>query len=268
MYTSQENFVDKLAYQRTTRKFSAPDFSGRASVDTVMGTRGLSTAFGAMKLDAELSRFRLAQFGAATLGALQLAGQGPGGVNYEARFEKNVVESAASLKHHVTYSAYTLAGDVDVTPRFVLAGVAGRFDFSDDNRRSLLRAKAIYVLSETWGVSAYAKTRATSNSRPHGTNYFSPDDFRDYLAGLRIRQRVGSLHGVASAYVEAGRQNVDGVRSPVQGWQVRLEAFPSKPWYYDLSFGRQTSAEGALSQAGNGANYAYRTAKAAVVWPL
>lgn len=267
-YLSDENFVDRIGYRKMTRKFSAPAFSTRANVDTLFAAKSLPSTYGTMKAEGEVTRFRTGEYGALTLGALQLSGQIPAGVNYEARFEKNVVESAASLQNRVTYSAYTVAADYEVTPRFVLAGLAGRFNFSDDNERSLVRAKAIYVLSEKFGVSTYARARGYSNSLPNGLNYFSPEDFQEYLAGLRVRKRIGSLRGVASTYIEAGRQKANGISTPAHGWQVRFESFQNKPWYYDLSIGRQTNAEGNGGPTAIGDRYAYRYAKASVVWPL
>jgi hypothetical protein len=268
VYLSDENFVDRLGYRKMTRKFSAPGFSTRANVDTLFAAKSLPAAYGTMKAEGEVTRFRTGQYGALTLGALQLAGTIPSGVNYEARFEKNIVESAASLANSVTYNAYTVAADYEVTPRFVLAGLAGRFNFSDDNQRSLVRAKAIYVLSEEYGVSAYVRARGFSDSRPNGLNYFSAEDLQEYQGGVRVRKRVGALRGVASAYVEAGRQKANGFTTPVNGWQIRFESFQNKPWYYDLSIGRQSNADGGAGPLIAGDRYAYRYAKASVVWPL
>lgn len=264
LYTSSENFTDKFAYRRRQLDYSGPAFAADGSADTVLA----SHAFGALQADAELTRAKVSSFGSRTLGALQVSGQVPGALNLEARFEKDLVESAPSLKQGITYSAYTLAADKEITPRFVVAGVAGRLDFSDNNKRDLLRLKVTYVVLEELGLSVYAKGRHYTDSRPGGLLYFSPDGFNDYLGGVRLRRRVGELGGMFSAYLEAGRQKANGVTSPVRGWQVRMESFPNKPWHYDFAIGLQTSADAGGSLPGAQGDYRYRYARAAVVYPF
>lgn len=263
-YTSTENFTDKLAYRHRRLDYKGPGFATDGSASTLMASK----SFGPVKADAELTRARVDSFGSRTLGAFQLAGQLPAAVNLEARFEKDLVESAPSLKQGITYSAYTLAADKEFTPRFVVAGVAGRLNFSDDNRRNLFRLKATYVLIEDLGLSIYAKARHYSDSRPGGLLYFSPADFDDYLGGVRIRRRVGELRGMFSAYVEAGRQKANGVSSPVRGWQVRMEGFPNRPWHYDVAVGLQTSADAGASLPSANGNYQYKYLRASMVYPF
>lgn len=263
-YTSTENFIDKLAYRHRELDYKGPGFATDGSADTVMGSK----MFGAVRADAELTRARVDSFGSRTLGALQLAGQLPAAVNLEARFEKDLVESAPSLKQGVTYSAYTLAADKEFTPRFVVAGLAGRFNYSDNNERDLFRLKATYVVAEDLGLSIYARGRHYSDSRPGSLLYFSPADFDDYLGGVRIRRRVGELRGVFSAFVEAGRQKANGVTSPVRGWQLRMESFPNKPWHYDVAVGLQTSAEAGATLPALSGDYQYKYARASVVYPF
>lgn len=265
-YTSKENVYDRLAYRKDLKDYSGTGFSTRAYGDTLFAARQFSTGSGMFKTEGEISRVRVGSYGLHTLGAVQISGTIPGAVNYEARFEKNLVESVASLARGVTYSAYTLAADYEVTPRFVLAGVAGRFNFSDGNDRPLARAKAIYVVSEDLGLSVYASGRRYSDSQPYTGNYFSPDEYQDYRGGLKVRRRVGALNGMLSANFEAGQQNVDGAKSPVRAWEVRLESFPNRPWRYDLSLGLSTSA--GVSTNLTGRDYEYRYARASVVWPF
>ncbi len=263
-YTSTDNFTDKLAYRHRKLDYSGPGFGTDGSSDSLLASK----TFGAIKADAELTRARVDSFGSRTLGAFQLAGQLSGAVNLEARFEKDLVESAPSLKQGVTYSAYTLAADKEITPRFVVAGVMGRLDFSDQNKRDLFRLKATYVVLEDIGLSVYAKARHYSDSRPGGLLYFSPADFDDYLAGVRIRRRVGELRGMFSAYVEAGRQKANGVSSPTRGWQVRMEGFPNRPWHYDVAVGLQTSADAGASLPSANGNYQYKYVRASMVYPF
>ena len=263
-YTSAGNFVDKLAYRHARLDYEGPAFATDGSADTVQASK----LFGGVRADGEITRARVDSFGSRTLGAFQLAGALPGAVNLEARFEKDLVESAPSLVQGLTYSAYTLAADKEITPRFVLAGLAGRMNFSDHNKRDLFRLKGTYVVQEDLGLSVYARARHYSDSQAGSLLYFSPDSYNEYLGGLRIRRRVGELRGMVSAFIEAGRQKANGVSAPVRGWQVRLEAFPDKPWHYDFAIGLQTSAEGGTSQPLVPGDYQYKYVRASVVYPF
>ena len=263
-YTSADNFTDKIAYRRRQMDYQGPGFATEGSADTLLA----STSLGAVKAEGEITRARVASFGSTTLGAFQLSGQLPGAVNLEARIEKDLVESAPSLKQGITYAAYTLAADKEITPRFVVAGMAGRLDYSNNNQRNLFRAKALYVVREEMGLSVYARARHYSDSAPGGLLYFSPDSFNDYLGGIQIRRRVGQLGGMVSGYVEAGRQQVNGVSSPARGWQVRLESFPNKPWHYDLAIGSLSTAEAGASLPNANGDYQYRYVRAALVYPF
>lgn len=263
LYTSEENFYDRLGYKRSSVSYAAPGFDMHGDSDTVLGAMSLSSPLGPVKGEATLTSLRLPAWGTTTTGSMQISGQPAQAVNYEVRAEKNIVDSVNSLNNRVAYSAQTLAVDYQFTPLFNVAGVMGRLNFSDQNRRALWKAKATYVISEEHGIRTYLKAVRYANSLPYTGNYFSPENFRDYQAGLGFRRRLSMLHGVLSGYAEAGSQTADGVNNPVHGEQLRLEAFPNRPWYYDLAIGVQTSAG-----TGGGANYEYRYAKAAVVWPF
>lgn len=263
-HTLTDNVTDKLAYRHRQLDYTGPGFATEGSADTLLASK----SFGALRADGEITRARVDSFGSRTLGAFQLSGLVPGAVNLEARFEKDLVESAPGLNQGITYSAYTLAADKEITPRFVVAGLAGRLDYSNDNQRDLFRLKAIYVVREEMGLSVYAKARHYADSHPGGLLYFSPDSFDDYLGGIQLRRRVAQLGGRFSAYIEAGRQRVDGVSSPARGWQVRLESFPNKPWHYDLAIGRQSSADAGASLPGANGNYQYEYVRAALVYPF
>lgn len=263
-YTGTDNFADKLAYRHRKMDYRGPGFAASGSAETLLGSK----SFGAVRADGEITRAQVDASGSHTLGVFQLSGQLPGALNLEARFEKDLVESAPGLGQGITYSAYTLAADKEITPRFVVAGLAGRLDYSNNNQRDLFRLKAIYVVREELGLSVYAKARHYSDSAPGALLYFSPDSFNDYLGGLQLRRRVGALRGMFSAYVEAGRQQVNGVASPARGWQVRLESFPDRPWHYDVAIGSVSSSEAGASLPGADGDFQYRYVRAALVYPF
>lgn len=262
-YTSDENFYDRIGYKRSSIDFAASGFSIHANSDSVFGAKSFSMPVGLVKIDATLTSLKLRTWGSTTTGSMQISGQAGQAMNYEIRSEKNIVDSLNSLVNQVIYSAQTLAIDYQFTPRLNIAGVLVRLNFSDQNRRSLWKAKATYVLSEEFGIRTYLKATRHTNSLPYTGNYFSPDEFRDYQAGLGFRRRLSALRGVLSGYAEAGSQSADGMNTPIHGEQLRLEAFPNRPWYYDLSIGIQTS-----TGTSGGSNYEYRYAKASLVWPL
>lgn len=262
LYTSEENFYDRIVYKRSSLDFAAAGFSMRGNSDSVFGAKTFASPLGPVKGEVALTSLRLPNW-ETTTGSVQISGQPAQAVNYEIRAEKSIVESVNSLNNQVTYSAQTLALDYQITPRLNVAGVLGRLNFSDQNKRALLKAKASYVLSEEYGIRTYLKTVRHTNSLPYTGNYFSPDNFRDYLVGIGFRRHLAVLRGVLSGYAETGSQAADGVNTPVHGAQIRLEAFPNRPWHYDLSLGVQTSAG-----TGGGSNYEYRYAKAALVWPF
>lgn len=263
IYTSEENFYDRIGYKRSAVNFVAPGFSMHGNSDSVFGAKIFSSPQGLIKGEAVLTSLSLPTWGGATIGSIQISGQPTQAVNYEIRSEKNIVDSVNSLIKRVTFSAQTLAADYQFTPGLNIAGVLGSLNFSDQNRRALWKAKATYVLSEEYGIRTYLKVTRHTNSLPHTGNYFSPDNFRDYQAGVGFRRRLSMFRGVLSGYAEAGSQAADGVSTPVHGEQIRLEAFPNRPWHYDFSIGVQTSAG-----TGGGSNYVYRYAKGALVWPF
>ena len=262
VYTSGENFYERVGFSRSSLHFAAPGFSMHGNSTAINIASIMKLQSSPIKGEAELTSLELPGW-ATTTGSLQISGQAAQTVNYEVRAEKNYVDSVNSLSRHVTYDAMTFAADYEITPRLNVAGVLGSLSFSDRNRRALLKAKASYVLSEELGIRTYLKLSRHSNTLPYTGNYFSPDKFHDYQVGLGFRRRLSALRGVLSGYVERGSQSADGVSTPVHGEQLRLEAFPNRPWHFDLAAGIQTSAG-----TGGGTNYEYRYARASVVWPF
>ena len=262
IYTNEENFYERIGFKRTSLDFAAPGFSMHGNSTGINGATILKSPLGPIKGEAELASLEMPGW-TTTTGSLQISGQTAQSVNYEVRAEKNFVDSVNSLSRRVTYDARTFAADYEITPRLNVAGVLGSLSFSDRNRRTLLKAKASYVLSEDLGIRTYLKLSRHSNTLPHTGNYFSPDNFHDQQLGLGFRRQLSVLRGVLSGYAERGAQNTDGVSTPVHGEQLRLEAFPNRPWHYDLAVGIQTSAG-----TGGGSNYEYRYARASVIWPF
>jgi len=261
-YMSDENFYDRIGYKHSSMNFSAPGLSMHGNSDSLFGGKAFSSPIGPINGEFELGKINLPA-NVRTIGSVQVSGQPTRAVNYEVRDERNIVESFNGLNNRVTYSSRTFAIDYQFTPLINIAGVLGQLNFSDQNKRMLWKAKATYVLSEEKGIRTYFKSTRYSNSVPYTGNYFSPASFQDYQIGFGFRRRLSILRGVLSGYAEAGSQSADSVNSPIHGEQIKLEAFPNRPWHYDVSIGIQTSAG-----TSGGANYEYRYAKASVVWPF
>lgn len=262
-YTSDESFYDRIGYQRSFADFAAPGFNMHGISNSVLGAKSFASPVGQLKGEANLTNLTLQTWETATTGSMQISGQAVQVVNYEIRFEKNIVDSVNSLTNRVTFFAQTLAVDYQTTPRLNFAVVLGHLNYSDQNVRSLWKTKVSYVLSEEYGLRTYLKFARHANSRPYTGNYFSPDSLRDYQGGLGFRRRLSMLRGVLSGYAETGSQTADSVSTPIHGEQLRLEAFPNRPWHYDFSTGVQTSAG-----TGGGTNYKYRYINASLVWPF
>jgi len=262
VYTSKENFYERVGFRRSSLHFAAPGFSMHGNSTFINIASIMKSQLGPIKGEAELASLELPGWNTIT-GSLQISGQATQSIDYEVRAEKNYVDSVNSLSNRITYDAMTFAADYEITPRLNVAGVLGSLSFSDRNRRTLLKARASYVLSEELGIRTYLKLVRHTNTLPYTGNYFSPDNFHDRQLGLGFRQRLSVLRGVLSGYAERGSQSADGVLTPIHGEQLRLEAFPNRPWHFDLAAGIQTSAG-----TGGGSNYEYRYARASIVWPF
>lgn len=259
LYLNADNNVDRIAYRHSETHYSTPGFSTHGEGDSLFGARAFE--FGHTEVSGELTRQRLDVSDDKWLGFVQAAAHPTEPVNVEARFERNLVDSRASLEQGITYDALTLAADYQFTDRFNLAGVVGQLDFSDGNERPLYRAKANFLVSETYGLSMYVRGRQYSNSDPYNGNYFAPEDFRDWLAGFGMRRRLPWVRGTLSANIDWGRQDADGEVSPARTWLVRLESFRGPRWTYALTTGFSATAG-----AGGGDDYEYRYTSASVTW--
>lgn len=254
---SDRNAVDRIGYRHSELEYSSPGFHATGSGDSLFAARRI----GAVDVGGELTQSRLDNGQGEWLGWAQISSLPGPASNVELRYEKNWIESSNALTSGVTYSMLSAAGDYQLTPRWNVAGVLGRLDFSDGNDRSLYRVKSSWVLSEQYGVSAYARARTYSDSEPYGGFYFAPERFHDYLAGIGLRRRLPIVRGTLSAQIDWGRQVVDGEASPAHTWNVRLESWAGMRWSYAIAAGYSTAAG-----VGGGENYRYRYASASLTW--
>jgi hypothetical protein len=261
--TSPDDDYDKFGIRHGMYQFSAPGFSLHGNADVFFGARTLELDSGRkIKAEAELGQIRLSDEKSHAIGAAQISADLQG-VNYELRFERNIVDSENSLRNGVTYNATTVALDYPVSERLNVAGVLGWIDFSDNNNRPLGRMKLSYVVSEEQGLAAYVRGRLYRDSNAYSGNYFSPEHYAEYLLGASVRRRIPALRGVLSAYAEYGQERVDGSNSSVYAWQIRYQSVIQQPLRMDVSVGRQTTAG-----TGGGPGYRYQYARADFIIPF
>ena len=255
-----DNFIDRIGYRHSEGHYSADGFGVHSNADSLFGNFRMNDS---KKVDVggELTRAHIDNGENRWLGWGQVSAQPTTLSNIELRYEKNWVDSQNALDSGVAYDALTLAGDYQFSDRFNLAAVVGHLSFSDDNERPLYRAKATYLLSEDYGVSTYVRYRKYSNSDPYGGNYFSPEDFHDWLAGFGMRRRLPFVRGTFIGAIDWGRQNADGVAAPAHTWQVRLESWIGQRFTYALSTGFNATAG-----VSGGTDYEYRYTSISASW--
>lgn len=257
LYVNDANPSDRFGYRRTEIHYSAPGFAVHGSSNSLFANKLLSESTRS-ELSGELTHSALDNGQDKWLGWTQYTAKPSAATNAEVRYEKNWIDSRNGIEEGITYAALTAAGDWDVLPRVNLAGVIGRLDFSDGNRRPLYRAKANLLLSETYGVSLYVRGRKYSNSDPYTGNYFSPESYREYLGGISLRRRLPVVRGTLAATIDWGRQNADGTSAPAHTWRVSLESWRGAVSY---SINTGTNATGGV---GGGADYEYRYTSASL----
>lgn len=258
-YLSDENFIDRLAYRRARHAFRAPNFALDGDSDTLAGDLALG---GRVRLHGEISAYRSAPADA-TLGAAALITDLPGEVHGELSWEKGLVDSVASLNGNIRFEATTLAVDKTFAERWNVAVAGTRQRFTDDNTRDQVRTRASVRIDDDLGIGLYVRTRQYWNSRPFNGNYFAPDTLREILGGVSLRRRIPGWPVVASGWVDAGQQTIDGSSTGIRSWQVKLEALPQRPWHLEFALGEQTTAG-----TGGGPNYEYRYLQTSVVVPF
>ena len=260
VYLNRDNNIDRFGYRHSETHFSTPGFSRHGTGNTLFGALALD-AIGNGELSGELTRYDLDKSGSEWLGWTQVSGQPIAPFNVELRYERNLVDSEASLSQGITYDLITLAADYQFTSRLNVAGVVGHFDFSDGNERPLYRTKINWLLSERIGLSTYVRARKYSNTDPYNGNYFAPEEFEDWLAGFGIRYGLPSIRGALVGHIDWGRQDVDGDASPARTWRLRFESRRGLRWSYALTAGYDATAG-----VGGGADYEYRYTSASVTW--
>lgn len=151
--------------------------------------------------------------------------------------EREVVETRQGLERDLYATFLGGALDYPLGGRASLTGLIGWQDFSGRNRRLHGRGILNIVLVEHWGLSAQLRTRYFDNSVAAEFDYYSPVWFREALAGLQLRRRLGSGY-LLKLNVGFGRQQDAGnAATAARNYALQLETPKRDAWYLKLNLG-------------------------------
>lgn len=173
-------------------------------------------------------------------------------------FERSIVNSQGGIEDGIVYNALALVGDYAFSRTVNVGAAAGGTYFSDGNQRPFLRTRWNYLLSETYALNTYLKTRSYRNSDPGRPQYYSPQSLNEVSLGLSARWRVAD-RVVLSAWADGGRQYTPGEDQSIWSAFIGLASPHTDPIRWNLGllatntasiFTSQTGAYNFLSLAG------------------
>jgi len=180
--------------------------------------------------------------------------------------QREFVETRPSLESGVMTNYLAASGDLAVTDRFTVIGLAGEQWFSDDNRRTHLRGTAIYSLLPEQGLSVQGRARGYESSRSGGVLYFNPDDYERGDIGLRLRRAFGNWRVLAAA--GGGRERINrDVEKPTRYADFRAERSFANNFSVALTFSlsKASDSDGAIT---GGSTYTWRYYRAVLIAPF
>ena len=178
--------------------------------------------------------------------------------------QRDFVETRAGLDAGTMSNFAALSVDHAVTDRLTLVGLGGLQYFSDENRRTHLRGRAIYALMPEQGLSVQARVRGYESSRPEPSTYFNPEHYAQADLGLRLRRSLGR-HWRVQAAAGAGQEDIDpGDRSRTYYLEARAERYFGNDLWLALTYALDhSSASDAAS-----ADYTWHYFRAVLVIPF
>lgn len=109
-------------------------------------------------------------------------------IRQEYFIERDRLETAQGLDRDLYHTFVGAAFDLPVDERNTLTALIGVQDFGEDNIRTHLRARAIYVVKPEWGLSVQLRTRYFHNSVPAEADYFSPEWYVEVLPVVQVQR--------------------------------------------------------------------------------
>lgn len=187
------------------------------------------------------------------------------GQSWGVSVERDVVNSELGLQKGLSYTAVALVGDHAFGEKFNVGISAGIAQFSNDNRRAMLRTRWNYSLSEAHGLNVYVKTRSYQNSNPYRPEYFSPDKLNEASIGLSARMALTD-HVVINASLDAGRQKTDANSQPIWSALVGLSSARKDKVQWKVGIEATNSSSSLLSSQAD--SYRYVSAVVQVTVPF
>ena len=121
----------------------------------------------------------------------------------------DLVETQRAIESATAYQFFGASIEQELTGRFTAIGLAGYQHFTDHNERLHLRARLIWMLVPSQGISAQVRWRQyDSHQTDVGDAYFNPSRYRQWEAGLAIRKRYAGW--IWSGNLSAGQEEIDG----------------------------------------------------------
>jgi hypothetical protein len=118
------------------------------------------------------------------------------------------VETQQALNNGIYYTLVGTSLEHKVTERLSAIVLGGAMLFSDNNTRPIVRARVIYDLDPTHGVTVQLRFRQFRDTDTLVTNhYFNPTTYSETMALIGMRRRIEGW--VVSGLVGVGRQAVN-----------------------------------------------------------
>jgi len=120
-----------------------------------------------------------------------------------------LVETRTALDRGIAYTLWGASVEQALSDRFTAIGFVGAQPFTDGNDRIHLRARLVWDALPEYGVTAQLRWRQYESRKSDvGGAYFNPDRYRQWLAGVGIRQR--HYGWVWSGSFFGGEQDIKG----------------------------------------------------------
>jgi len=119
----------------------------------------------------------------------------------------DLVETRSALEQATAYTF--VGGDVErqLSERFTVIGLVAYQHFTDGNDRLHLRGRAIWQLVPAEGINAQIRYRQFGSQKRDVVDYFNPEHYRQWDAGLFMRKRRAGW--IWFGTIAAGRETID-----------------------------------------------------------
>lgn len=160
---------------------------------------------------------------------------------------KDIVESVPSLLSKISVNSFAAGGVLYPAYRIRVAAGALSDHFSDNNVRNGFNLRPSILLWPDMGLYGEFYWRSYTNSIPNSPNYFSPEQYEETRATLRLNRH---LNPVWRYYVNAGlgqqRINQDP-KTPTKFLEAGIRGPLGKHFVIDAGYGYNSAAGGSAT---------------------